>query len=461
MVCLPLSPRPCLSGIFERETLTRVVSSTTIPSSSAPAISAWGVHRRTLLWIVLIAFLLRLAVLMPRIRHFHYENDESTNISTSLAQGEGFANPFGIKTGPTSWLPPMYQWIMAGVFEIFGIKTKASAAVMLGLNSLFDSVTIIPLFFAAHRTFGQKVALWSAWTWALFPYAIYWAIHTNWDTCLSTMLMTFAFWLTLELASGAGWKMWAWYGIAWGASALSNTATLAFLPFAAGWILWRRRAEFSQTLMKGLAAAILFFAIITPWLVRDDIVFHKFIPIRGNFGLELYIGNSPGANGTWQWWLHPSQNVLEMKKYVALGETAYVAQKEREAKALIRQDPARFLKVSLFRFIYYWAGVPRAENSTLIFDLRQSLFLGFSVLAIWGAIRAWRGRACGHALYALLLLSFPAIYYFVFPHARYRHPIDPELVILSVYLIAEAARGDRSRPESAIFDNQSPISRSP
>jgi len=71
-------------------------------------------------------------------------------------------------------------------------------------------------------------------------------------------------------------------------------------------------------------------------------------------------------------------------------------------------------------------------------DLRQSLFLGFSVLAIWGAIRAYWRRVCGRALYALLLLSFPTLYYFVFPHARYRHPIDPELVILAVFLIADA-----------------------
>lgn len=393
---------------------------------------------------MLIAFVLRLAVLMPRVRHFHYENDESTNISTSLAKGEGFANPFGVKTGPTSWLPPLYQWIMAGVFELFGIKTKASAAVILTLNCIFDSITILPIFLIAWRTFGQKVALWSAWTWALFPYAIYWAIHTNWDTCLSTMIMTFAFWLTLEVGGGAGWKKWIWFGIVWGLGALSDTATVGFLPFAAAWILWRRRDEFRTTIAKGLAAAAVFAAIITPWIVRDHNVFHKFIFIRGNFGLELYIGNSPGANGTWQWWLHPSQNVLEMKRYIEMGEPAYVAAKKQEAMALIKADPARFAKVSLFRFVYYWAGVPRAEKSEIVFQLRQALFLAFSVLAIWGAIRAWRKRACGYALYALLLLTFPAVYYFVFPHARYRHPIDPELMILAIFLIAEALHKDTS-----------------
>jgi hypothetical protein len=32
------------------------------------------------------------------------------------------------------------------------------------------------------------------------------------------------------------------------------------------------------------------------------------------------------------------------------------------------------------------------------------------------------------------------VYYFVFPHARYRHPIEPELVILIVFVIFEARR---------------------
>ncbi|HVZ19034.1 MAG TPA: glycosyltransferase family 39 protein [Terriglobales bacterium] len=394
--------------------------------------------RRKLLWIFVISLVLRLAILMPRAWHFHYQPDESTNISAALASGEGFANPFGLKTGPTAWLPPLYQWLMAGVFELFGIKTRASAAVILALNCLFDSLTIIPLFFAAYRTFGQKIALWSAWTWAFFPYAIYWAIHTNWDTCLSTMVFTFIFWMTLELAEGRGLNAWIAWGLLWGISALSNTATLAFLPLAAGWILWRNRHSFMRTLLNGAVAAILFAAVITPWLVRNYVTFGKFIPIRGNFGLELYIGNSPGANGMWQFWLHPSQNVLEMNRYIELGEPAYVAEKAREAKALIHQDPMRFAKLSVIRFVYYWAGVPRPEKYNIISDLRQSLFLGFSVLAIWGAIRAWRHRIRGAGLYVLLLLSFPTVYYFVFPNARYRHPIDTELAILAIYLIADA-----------------------
>ena len=46
-------------------------------------------------------------------------------------------------------------------------------------------------------------------------------------------------------------------------------------------------------------------------------------------------------------------------------------------------------------------------------------------------------------LFLLLVLTYLTTYYFVFPHARYRHPIEPELLILMVFLISEAKITDR------------------
>jgi len=38
------------------------------------------------------------------------------------------------------------------------------------------------------------------------------------------------------------------------------------------------------------------------------------------------------------------------------------------------------------------------------------------------------------------VLSFPTIYYFFYPGARYRHPIEPELLILAVFLLSEVKK---------------------
>jgi hypothetical protein len=73
-------------------------------------------------------------------------------------------------------------------------------------------------------------------------------------------------------------------------------------------------------------------------------------------------------------------------------------------------------------------------------DFRTSGFLATSVLALWGLARALRQKGPGAWLFAGLVLTYPTVYYFVFPHARYRHPIEPELVILIVFVIFEARR---------------------
>ncbi len=77
-------------------------------------------------------------------------------------------------------------------------------------------------------------------------------------------------------------------------------------------------------------------------------------------------------------------------------------------------------------------------------SLFLSLFLASSVLAVWGLARAMRKHVPGIRLFLWLILLYPAVYYVVFPHARYRHPIEPELGILMVYVVSQAeSKGQR------------------
>jgi hypothetical protein len=114
----------------------------------------------------------------------------------------------------------------------------------------------------------------------------------------------------------------------------------------------------------------------------------------------------------------------------------------------IRANPQRFAVISLKRFFYFWNGVPRPTDSLAPWDFRSSLFLASSVLAIWGTARAVRQKRRGAWLYAGLILTYPTVYYLVFPHARYRHPIEPELLILIVFVLCEV----RSRTAGNIAD---------
>src|ERR1700680_900159 len=110
--------------------------------SPAAKNSAHNVHRRpwthSIFFIVLIAFVLRLAVITightyritPRRDHFQF-GWEMGRLARSTATGHGFGSPTDLDTGPSAWAPPVYPYILAGVFKLLGVYRAASAFVIL------------------------------------------------------------------------------------------------------------------------------------------------------------------------------------------------------------------------------------------------------------------------------------------------------------------------------------------
>ncbi len=375
---------------------------------------------------------------------------EMGRIGAAIASGHGFSNPFDATTGPTAWEPPLYPYLTAGVFHLFGIYSHASAFVLLSINSIFSALTCIPIFLIARRIFSEKVAVGSAWTWSLLPYAMAWCTRWVWETSLSALLVAALLWLALSMEDRDGIKPWLWFGLLWGIAALNSTVLISFLPASGLWA-WYRRAKRDKPSTAGVVlASVVFIACITPWLVRNYQTFHKFIFIRDNFGAELRLGNGTGANGMWMQYLHPSQDLYALRQYVAMGELPYIAMRKRQAMDYIKADYGRFAVLCLKRFIYFWAGPPRLAQVWWLSQVKNSLFLASSVLMFWGLGRELGQRRPGAWLLFWLILCYPAIYYIVFPSQRYRHPIEPEMTILGVYLLTEATwKGAKARKKDS------------
>lgn len=398
-------------------------------------------------WIAAVAFLLRVAwILIGHTYKIKSTNEnfgfgwEMGRIGASLASGHGFSSPFGPETGPTAWEPPLYPYLTAGVFLVFGIYSKASAFVLLTFNSACSALTCAPIFKIARRIFSEKVAVRSAWAWALLPNVIFWCTRWIWETSLSALLLATVVWLTLTLEERDGSWPWLEFGLLWGIIALNSTSLLSFLPAAGLWA-WYRRAKMGKRSLTGVVlSAVIFFACITPWLVRNYQVFGKFIFVRDNFGAELRLGNGPGADGTWMEYLHPTQDVYAMRQYKTMGELAYIAMRKQQAVDYIKADYVRFAGLCVKRFVYYWAGPPKVTQPPWMNEVKNSLFLASSILTFWGLGRALRLRKEGAWLLFWLLLLLPAVYYVVFPAPRYRQPIEPEMTILCVFVVTEALR---------------------
>ena len=367
---------------------------------------------------------------------------EMANIGYSLALGHGFSSPFRGSTGPTAWTAPIYPWIVSLAFRIFGVCSDRSAFALLTFNSIFSALTSWTIYRIARRMFGRKAAVWAGWIWAVFPFAVYWSVTWIWDTTFSAFLLSLLFMLTLEMDGDS--RLWRWlcYGLLWGILALSNTSAVSWLPFAGSWLAYRLYRSGKRFIVPVGLSALVFWAVLTPWLVRNYIVFDKFI-IRGDLGSELHTGNNRLADGGWVPTYRPGNNSFLYAQYKEMGEAAFDNEQGRAARTWIAEDPARFLALSCRRVFFFWFGC--GGDPTLRASEKLLLFC-WIVLAFGGLLLAAKRRVHGTFLFAALLIFFPLIYYITFPTDRYRHAIEPELVILAVWLLVSDRKPATSQP---------------
>jgi 4-amino-4-deoxy-L-arabinose transferase-like glycosyltransferase len=402
----------------------------------------------SLLFIFFAALLLRLAVITvghtyritPRRDHFQY-GWEMGRIARSLALGQGFSSPTDLPTGPTAWAPPVYPYILAGVFQAFGIYSPASAWVILAFNSLFGALTCVSLHRVAESIYDVQVARAAAWTWALFPYFIYWPVRVVWETSLSAFLLSLALLLALRLRAAALRRDWVVFGLLWGLIALTNTALLSMLPFFLGWLLYPRVRRADAAL--GVALCLLVAGlVVSPWLVRNFNTFGKFIFVRDNLALELYVANNPGSDGLWTRRAHPGNDAEAMQRFQQLGEIAFMEEDGAKFRDFVQHHPLRFLSFTIKRAAYFWAGTP--QMATIAgYDLlafRHTAFFLASALAFAGLWLTVRNGNPVAFLLACFLLFYPLPYYLVNPFPRYKHAIEPEMALLIVYFLVQAGK---------------------
>jgi hypothetical protein len=369
--------------------------------------------------------------------------EEMGRIARALATGFGFSDPFRGHTGPTAWVGPLYPLILAAVFKMFGVFTASSAWVILTFNSFFSALTARTTWEIAERCFNRNVARWSAWIWALYPAAMQYAVRWIWDTSLTTFLFTWVLVAALRLRGGGGLGPWALFGLAWGLTGLSNPALLIFLPACGLWVLAGTPPR--QAVGGVVLAAVICAACLGPWTLRNWQVFHHLMPARGNFGAELYLGNGPGATGLLMEYDHPIQAPDQLRLYSRMGEIAYSKMRGDKALAAVRADPQLFLRNTLRRVFFFWAGTPLPMGARPWVEYARGLnFIFGSVCGVLGLVLALQRKAPAAWLFAWAFLLLPLVYYGVAAHARFRHPLEPLFVVLGVYLFQSA---ELTKPE--------------
>jgi 4-amino-4-deoxy-L-arabinose transferase-like glycosyltransferase len=402
---------------------------------------------------VSIGFLLRLGSvayqyryhLNPALDHWRF-GWEMGRVARALYEGHGFASPIYQPSGPTAWVAPVYPLLIATGFKLFGLYTAASAWFILALNALFGALTALPVRAIARRLFGPRTANISAWVWTLLPYSIYLAGERIWENTLTTLLAACLLWATYVVndseandnSRAANYRPWLLWAALWAFAGLTSPSLLAPLPFLGLWLAIRHRRAHRPWFLQSTAAALLFFALISPWTLRNYQQFHRFIPMRDNFWLEVHVGNNGDDRLPCPDAVHPSNSAIERQQWASLGELAYMDAKKIEANVWLRNHPREFLTLTARRTLFVWTGfwslTPYYLSAEPMEFLATAYFTIITLLAGAGFFRAFR-NGFASLLWPMLwfLLIFPAPYYVTHPSYDYRHAMDPILIIMATY----------------------------
>jgi 4-amino-4-deoxy-L-arabinose transferase-like glycosyltransferase len=403
--------------------------------------------------ILFVAFSIRLIVVFFTYRDLpdadkFYEafGWEMGWIARALATGHGFSSPYWPWSGPTAMQPPLSPTLLSLIFRVFGVYTLTAAFVTLSINSLFSTLTCIPVYFSAQYSLGTRRARIAAWVWALYPFAIYFSACRVWEFSLTSLLFTSSFCIAQRIHRTANPLAWMGWGALAGLTALSNPATLSTLPFLAGIAAWQlRKAEFPKPsrrwalnfVLTGVAAT----AVLTPWTIRTYRAVGILCPVRDNFWLEIYDENTgddsldpslshPETNA------HPASNPAAMHEFLTIGEKKYLNEKHALASAYIHQHPGFALQKTLRRIFYYWTGF----WSMSMQELREQPYepgnifyvSAMTFFMLRGVRRLGRFNRTALLPYLVLIVLFPITYYITHPWMDYRQPIEPAIVVLAI-----------------------------
>jgi 4-amino-4-deoxy-L-arabinose transferase-like glycosyltransferase len=298
---------------------------------------------------------------------------------------------------------------------------------------------------------GRRHARLAGWLWVVYPFAINYSASEVWDYALTSMLFAWCFYLSQRLHLRRP-LAWLGFGLVYGITALSNPSILSALPFLFLIALWRAHRAGTPWLLRASLSVLGVLLMIAPWTLRNYRVLHAPVPIRDGFWLEFWAGNHGDTSTSNPPDAHPATNPVEMDKFSAMGESAYLAGTHDLAMRYVHQHPLAFASISMRRALRFWTGFwsfsPAYIRSQPL-DVPNVFFCTCVTLFMLQGIRRWWREDAGRVLpYLAVIAVFPFPYYLTHSSMDYRQPIEPQVIMLVAIGILGFRQATSSRRQS-------------
>ena len=246
---------------------------------------------------------------------------------------------------------PMYPFIMAGLFKLFGPST-----VLIGFFHLLVSASLAPLTYALGRLVCRQREAWIGGILvALHPGLIVYACKWHQMPMVSAVYLLFFIGLFRGGCDRAGSGITLGLLSAFGTLLRSTTMALAPCALIYQWLLKKRKEG-------AILCLVAFFIGIAPWAIRNYGQYGTFVFLGTTTGEAFWRGNHDNASGT----------ALSLDNRPLFGAAPEEFRRQVESKDDLRQyrffmatakrwiveHPASFIEITARKFLYFWTFAP-------------------------------------------------------------------------------------------------------
>jgi 4-amino-4-deoxy-L-arabinose transferase-like glycosyltransferase len=365
------------------------------------------------------------------------------SFAQEIAAGRGYVYPGG---EATAYWPVGPSALYGAFYALLGVH----GWVVILVNLILSSISVAGIYQLGLLYFDRTIARIAALLFAFWPAWIAFTTVPNSELPLMTLVI-WAF-----VARGTG-KLPHW------ARTVLSTALLVAAAFMRPTVLplivllplldqpFRKPA---QTVLHVILALVVAAILLTPWAERNRALFGEPVLISANFGINLWMGNNPQANGAYmsvpEINLNTKNEVVRDNHYKGL------------ALDFIRENPGLYLRLCLNRVAHSFdrESIGIAWNQNSLAPALQPILKAGSA-AYWLAIFSLSLIGVGVflrenplRLFDPLVVTpalFAAVALLIVGQDRYHMPMTPFIALFAAFFINHILhrRSSRSVPDTA------------
>jgi len=396
---------------------------------------------RTLAWILLLSFVVRLAAVIPaHMGGYGSDEKEYLFLARQILDGKGFVD----SNGEHSIKAPLFPALLAVPLWVSG----SSLLLPFLLVALLGSISVFVGYLIALDIWGdRRVATFAAGLIAFAPpLVLYGGLLMSENLFIALLLYSLL--LARRLRTDRRLSTHILFGVCAALATLTRAVFIGLVPILLiAPVIMRQRAGARP--MRLFVALGVWCLVLAPWTLRNHTLHHAFVPVSTFGGRSLLLGNNPYSHGTmkldqgFQEWLTARLRDRGVTMTDSLDEVSQISLERSIALEYMAEHPGHALTLALQKAYVLWI-YPlshRPGNHPL-----QALLMGFDIILLLGAlvgIALAKFRGIRIFPFGMVFGFFTVVHAVLHSEARYRLPMLPLLCILAAGVLHTADPGNR------------------